>query len=172
MGQRGLCFWVAEVGAGQWGQPAAWAPFAKLNKGAFFQRGLRGSTARLEMKPPTSEADGGRMGGSSRGQEKRRRRGCAGAPGELPLGDLQRRDLGIVMPPDPGCPDALAGGCWVPRTDARPPSASHDATTMAVVPPVHPASQATLNFAKYFCFGSEMLKNTPWKGESGHIDSR
>lgn len=114
MGQRGLCFRVAEVGAGRWGQPAAWAPFAEPNKGAFFRRGLGGSTARLETKPPASEADGGRTGGSSRGQEKRRRRrGCTRAPGELPPGALRGQDLGTLMSPSPGCPSGRRVlGAW------------------------------------------------------------
>lgn len=59
---------------------------AEPNKGAFFWLGLGGSVARLEMKLPASEADGGGTGGSSRGQEKwRLQRGAAGAPGELEI---------------------------------------------------------------------------------------
>lgn len=50
--------------------------------------------------------------------------------------------------PAPGCPHAVAGGRWVPGADARPPSSSHNVTTMPVVLPVHPTSQATPNLAK------------------------
>lgn len=71
-----------------------------------------------------------------------------------------------VRPGDPhapaqGCPHLVAGGHWVPGANARPPSSSHDATTMPVVLPAHPTSQATPNFAKCAFFSALKGTETP-----------
>lgn len=123
------------------GSASAWALLAELNKGAFFGLGLGASTARLEVKPPASEADGSRMGGVF--QRAGKAVGLHWSPRGAATGHFQDERLG------PSCSHSLAAGCWLARDDAWSLPSSHNAIVMPVVLPV---CQATPSFTKYIWF--------------------
>lgn len=131
------------------GSASARALLAELNKGAFFWLGLGASTARLEVKPPASEADGGGMGVLPEGRKSRGNEAAWESKGSCHW-MLQRQ--GTLMPTYPGRRMPGAGA------DARSLSSSHDAIVMPVVLPL---CQATPIFTKYIWFCFRMAQKCP-----------